>query len=124
MITAWVTIAFIALVGAAPGPPRDAGTKRSDSASYTMDWCVLDSSGGGSAASAGYKAEVTVGQTAPGATAGASSEIGLGYWFGVDWVLFVDDFESGDTSAWDSATPAAGKVLHETAEEGGFEQVQ
>ena len=125
MITAWVTIALVALVGAVPAAPPEAATQRSGSASYTMDWCVLDASGGGSAASASYKVNVTVGQTGVGTTVGASREIGLGYWFGGDWVLFADDFETGDTSAWSSDLPAAATVLQEPApEEGAVEQEQ
>ena len=53
------------------------------SASYKLDWFVpLTGSGGSEMSSANYKAYVTVGQTAIGASASANYGACLGYWCG------------------------------------------
>jgi len=53
------------------------------SASYKLDWFVpLTGSGGSEMSSANYKAYVTIGQTAIGASASANYGACLGYWCG------------------------------------------
>jgi len=53
------------------------------SASYKLDWFVpLTGSGGSEMSSTNYKAYVTVGQTAIGASASANYGACLGYWCG------------------------------------------
>ena len=53
------------------------------SASYKLDWFVpLTGSGGSEMGSANYKAYVTIGQTAIGASASANYGACLGYWCG------------------------------------------
>jgi hypothetical protein len=51
---------------------------------YRLDWFTpLTTGGGGTATSTHYAVNVTVGQTATGASTSASYEAGLGYWYGV-----------------------------------------
>jgi hypothetical protein len=53
------------------------------SANYRVDWFTpLTTGGGGAATSAHYAVNVTIGQAAIGASAGASYTAGLGYWYG------------------------------------------
>ncbi len=53
------------------------------SANYRLDWFVpLSGGGGGPANSAGYQANLTVGQTVIGVSSSASYRAGLGYWYG------------------------------------------
>lgn len=109
MLRATMTIMLVALAAAAIATAGDDGAPRASSASYTLDWYVLDANGGGSASSAGYAASVTIGQTVVGATADATRRAGLGFWFGLDVPLFVDGFESGNTSAWSATVPPLAK---------------
>jgi len=105
-----ITIALLATAApvaaeeaVAPAAPEQvAAVPLASSPSYTLRWAVLDANGGGATDSAGYRAEVTVGQTAIGSTAGPAGSAQLGFWYGVTTGLFSDGFESGDTSAWDS----------------------
>jgi len=57
------------------------------SANYRLDWFTpLTSGGGGSAASASYGAEITIGQSAIGEASSANYGTGLGFWYGMlDW---------------------------------------
>jgi len=57
------------------------------STNYRLDWFTpLTSGGGGAMTSAGYTANVTVGQTAIGEASSASYSTGLGFWYGLlDW---------------------------------------
>ena len=56
------------------------------SANYRLDWFTPLTSGGGGAASAGYGANVTIGQTAIGEASSASFGTGLGFWYGMlEW---------------------------------------
>jgi hypothetical protein len=62
------------------------------SANYRLDWYVQAGGGsGGAAASAGYVANFTVGQTAAGAASSANYEASLGYWaaFRMDNELYL-----------------------------------
>jgi hypothetical protein len=55
------------------------------STTYRLDWFTpLNSSGGGPASSANYKANFTVGQTVIGKATSANYRIGLGYWYVLD----------------------------------------
>ncbi len=50
---------------------------------YRLDWFTpLTSGGGGAADSTNYVINLTVGQTAIGASSSASYNVGLGYWYG------------------------------------------
>jgi hypothetical protein len=54
------------------------------SANYALRWFTpLTGGGGGVAASANYGVNLTVGQTAIGATSSAGYGAGLGYWYGM-----------------------------------------
>jgi hypothetical protein len=54
------------------------------STNYRLDWFTpLTTGGGGAATSTHYAVNVTVGQTATGASSSTSYEAGLGYWYGV-----------------------------------------
>lgn len=54
------------------------------SVNYRLEWFTPGTSGGGgSAGSANYKVNLTIGQTATGNTASAACEGCLGYWCGV-----------------------------------------
>jgi hypothetical protein len=54
------------------------------SAAYRLDWLVpLTGGGGGPASSTNYKANITVGQTAIGASSSTNYKAGLGYWYGI-----------------------------------------
>ncbi len=54
------------------------------SANYRLDWFTpMISGGGGPASSAHYAINLTVGQTAIGASAGEHYGTGLGYWYGM-----------------------------------------
>src|SRR5512137_2270644 len=58
------------------------------SASYRLDWYTpLTGGGGGSASSASYAVNLTVGQTAIGPAASSSYRAGLGYWYGLGEVI-------------------------------------
>jgi len=53
------------------------------SSNYRLDWFTpLTGGGGGAASSANYAVNLTVGQTAIGASSSASYGVGLGYWYG------------------------------------------
>ena len=53
------------------------------SANYKLDWFTpMTGGGGGPAASANYAINLTIGQTAIGASASANYRVGLGYWCG------------------------------------------
>jgi len=55
------------------------------SANFRLDWFTpLNSSGGGPAASAHYRADFTVGQTAIGSSASSNYRVGLGFWYGAN----------------------------------------
>ena len=54
------------------------------SSNYKLDWFTpLTGGGGGSASSTHYAINLTVGQTATGASSSTNYKIGLGYWYGV-----------------------------------------
>ena len=54
------------------------------SANYKLDWFTpMTGGGGGPAASANYAINLTIGQTAIGASASANYRVGLGYWYGL-----------------------------------------
>jgi hypothetical protein len=53
------------------------------SAAYRLDWLVPLTGGGGPANSTNYKANITVGQTAIGASSSTNYKAGLGYWYGI-----------------------------------------
>jgi hypothetical protein len=54
------------------------------STNYKLDWFVpLTGSGGSEMGSANYKAYVTIGQTAIGASTSTNYRVGLGYWYGL-----------------------------------------
>lgn len=105
--TLWA-IALAALAGAASAqaPPEEpalpTAVPSASSPSYTLDWVVLDANGGGGTASASYGVDVTIGQHAIGVTSGPSGRAEMGFWYGLERALFSDDFESGNTTAWDS----------------------
>jgi hypothetical protein len=53
------------------------------STNYRLDWFTpMTGSGGGPAGSANYAVNLTVGQTAIGASSSANYGAGLGYWYG------------------------------------------
>jgi hypothetical protein len=53
------------------------------STNYRLDWFTpLTGGGGGPAGSASYAVNLTVGQTAIGASSSANYGAGLGYWYG------------------------------------------
>jgi biotin transporter BioY len=53
------------------------------SANYKLDWFTpLTSGGGGAASSTHYAVNLTIGQTARGASTSTSYKAGLGYWYG------------------------------------------
>jgi hypothetical protein len=53
------------------------------STNYKLDWFTpLTTGGSGAMSSANYAANITVGQTVRGASASASYQAGLGYWYG------------------------------------------
>ena len=67
-------IVFLLLTGSA---------RAMSSANYKLDWFVpLTGSGGSEMSSTNYKAYVTIGQTAIGASASANYGACLGYWCG------------------------------------------
>jgi hypothetical protein len=54
------------------------------SAAYRLDWFVpLTGGGGGPANSTNYKVNLTVGQTAIGASTSTNYKASLGYWYGI-----------------------------------------
>ncbi len=54
------------------------------STNYRLDWLIpLTGGGGGTASSAHYTVNLTVGQTVIGSSSSSNYEIGLGYWYGV-----------------------------------------
>jgi len=54
------------------------------SAAYRLDWLVpLTGGGGGPASSTNYKVNLTVGQTAIGASSSTNYKASLGYWYGI-----------------------------------------
>jgi len=62
------------------------------SSNYRLDWFTpLTGGGGGAASSANYAVNLTVGQTAIGASSSASYGVGLGYWYGavVQYKVFL-----------------------------------
>jgi uncharacterized membrane-anchored protein len=51
---------------------------------YQLSWFTpLTTGGGGTATSSNYAVNITVGQSPRGASASASYQAGLGYWYGV-----------------------------------------
>jgi hypothetical protein len=57
---------------------------------YGLTWFTPVSSGGGPVSSAHYRANFTVGQTAIGTTDSTNYDLGLGFWYGVNWLhLFL-----------------------------------
>ncbi len=55
------------------------------SSSYRLDWFTsLTSGGGGAASSTHYAVNLTIGQTAIGASTSTNYQMGLGYWYGVN----------------------------------------
>ena len=53
------------------------------STNYRLDWFTpMTGGGGGPASSASYAVNLTVGQTAIGASSSANYGAGLGYWYG------------------------------------------
>ena len=62
------------------------------SANYRLDWFTpLTSGGGGAVGSAGYVANLTVGQTAIGSASSPSYRVCLGYWCGAEgsWRVYL-----------------------------------
>jgi hypothetical protein len=60
------------------------GVQAMSSLNFNLDWFTpLTSGGGGSASSAHYAANVTVGQTAIGASSSEHYNTNLGYWYGI-----------------------------------------
>jgi hypothetical protein len=62
------------------------------SANYRLDWFTpLTSGGGGAVGSAGYVANLTVGQTAIGSASSSSYRACLGYWCGAEesWRVYL-----------------------------------
>ena len=62
------------------------------SANYRLDWFTpLTSGGGGSAGSASYSVNLTVGQTAIGSASSSSNHVCLGYWCGAvgQWRVYL-----------------------------------
>jgi hypothetical protein len=54
------------------------------SANYRLGWFTpLTSGGGGAASSVNYAVNMTIGQSAIGASSSANYKAGLGYWYGV-----------------------------------------
>ena len=54
------------------------------SAAYRLDWLVpLTGGGGGPTSSTNYKVDLTVGQTAIGASTSTNYKASLGYWYGI-----------------------------------------
>ena len=99
---ALAALAAAASAQATPPGERAPSSPAASSPSYALDWSVLDANGGGRALSAGFRVDLTLGQTGIGVTSGPSGRAEMGFWYGVDRALFGDGFESGDTSAWDS----------------------
>lgn len=59
------------------------GVQAMESANFSLDWFTpLTSNGGGPASSTHYAADVTIGQTAIGASSSTNYRAGLGYWYG------------------------------------------
>jgi len=61
---------------------------------YQLDWFLPLSGAGGSATSAHYAADFTVGQTAVGRASGTHSQVELGFWAGLRrawwvWLPFI-----------------------------------
>ena len=54
------------------------------STNYKLDWFVpLTGSGGNEMSSANYAVNLTIGQTAIGASTSTNYRVGLGYWYGL-----------------------------------------
>ena len=54
------------------------------STNYRLDWFTpMTGGGGGPAVSTNYAVNLTVGQTAIGASSSTNYQVGLGYWYGV-----------------------------------------
>lgn len=71
------------------------------SAAYRLDWFVpLTGGGGGPASSANYKANLTVGQTAIGASSSTNYKAGLGYWYGIPAYHFYLPLVLKNFSSW------------------------
>jgi hypothetical protein len=59
-----------------------------ESTNYKMEWYVPLSGGGGSASSANYAMDYTVGQTVIGNSSSAHYSTGLGFWAGIwNWIV-------------------------------------
>jgi hypothetical protein len=56
------------------------------STNYRLDWLTpLTGGGGGTASSAQYAVNLTVGQAVVGNSASVNYQVGLGYWYGDFW---------------------------------------
>lgn len=107
---AGVVLAALGAAAAAQPPVGEAGPSeetRASSPNYAIHWIVLDANGGGTATSAGYRGQITLGQSPIGVSVGAAGKAELGFWFSDRNDLFGDGFETGDTTAW-SATVGGG----------------
>jgi hypothetical protein len=82
-----------------------AGTQTSDN--YAAEQVLTTSNGGGQAASTNYAVHLTVGQPATGSSASSNYSVGVGFWHGavLEEEIFVDGFESGNTTEWSSTVP-------------------
>jgi hypothetical protein len=71
------------------------------SAAYRLDWLVpLTGGGGGPASSTHYEANLTVGQTAIGASTSTNYKASLGYWYGIPAYNFYLPLVLKNRSAW------------------------
>jgi hypothetical protein len=85
-----------------------------------VSWTTVDGGGATSTAAGPYRLRGTIGQS-DGATlsAEAGPSVRGGYWPGavaLSRLVFEDDFESGDTSAWSSVTPLAATAAASSGE--------
>ena len=108
MRVAMILLLLAPLAAAGDPPPAAEVQLESSSASYSMDWYVLNANAVGLTGSASYAANLTVGQAPSGATSGGGREAGIGYWYGAASgpLIFSDGFESGDTDAWSTVAPS------------------
>ncbi len=60
------------------------------STNYRLEWYTPLTGGGGSARSANYAVEFTIGQSATGRVSSTTNQLCLGYWCGaIDWRIFL-----------------------------------
>ena len=103
-VIALVVLASTALAQQPPPAEAAAGVARASSPNFALSWSVLDASGGGATASAGFRADLTLGQSPIGDSSGPEGAAELGFWVVTEaGELFTDGFESGDTSVWSTA---------------------